>query len=377
LISSSRMNCAPPFRSTFLALLLATLAYGRARADQTWKNTPGNTDFNAGTSWVSGTAPTNSDKALFTAAAVAQPNLSASKSVFALSFTVAGASGYDLTSSNTSIKLTLLSNGSGTLSAINAANSSLTNIIDAPLILGAGTNAIVTFAQATGGTLVINGAITSTNAIGSLSLTGGGNYTFAGVNSYSGTTLINAGTLLVNGNQSSATGAVSVSNSGSTLGGIGTIGGATTVNAGTKITGGTNGGIGTLTVSGTKSLTFTGASANFATYLADLGSGTNNSDRIAVGGALDLSNAFDRIMFQGSADGTSSYILATYGSLSGTFNTVTNLPIGYQLIYNPTELDLIPLVAVPEPGTWLAGGLALVTLLRKPLRRSARPARGA
>jgi fibronectin-binding autotransporter adhesin len=363
------MNRATCFRSPVLALLLA-LASSPSHADQTWKNTAGNTDFNAGTSWVSGTAPSTGDKALFTAAAVAQPNLSASKSILALSFTVAGASGYDLTSSTTSIKLTVISNGSGASSAINAANTSLSNTIDAPMILGAGTANLVTFTQAAGGELVVNGAITSTFAISGLSLAGGGTYTFSGANSYSGTTQVNGSTLLVNGNQSSATG--EVNNAGGTLGGIGVIGGAVTVNAGTKITGGANGTIGTLTVNGTKSLTFTGASGNLAAYVADLANGTNNSDKIAVGGALDLSNAFDQLMFQGAADGTSSYILASYASRSGIFNTVTNLPTGYQLIYNSTELDLIPLAAVPEPGTWVAGGLALTALLRLPRRRLSR-----
>jgi autotransporter-associated beta strand protein len=203
---------------------------------------------------------------------------------------------------------------------------------------------------------------------GALTKNGAGSLTLSGNNSYTGLTQVNGGTLLVNGNQSSATGAVSVTNANSTLGGIGTIGGSAAVNAGASITGATNGTIGTLTVSGANSVTFTGASGNLATYLADLGSGINNSDRIAVGGAVDLSSSFDQLMFQGSADGTSSYVLATYGSHNSVFNTVTNLPLGYQLIYNSTELDLIPLAAVPEPGTWLAGGLALGALLGRPVR---------
>ena len=50
-----------------------------------------------------------------------------------------------------------------------------------------------------------------------------------------------------------------------------------------------------------------------------------------------------------------TYVLATYSSVSGTFDMVTGLPSGYQLIYGATELDLAP---VPEVSTWLSGALA-------------------
>src|SRR6266403_155784 len=66
-------------------------------AQQVWKNTAGDTDFNAGTSWVSGTAPGAGDVGAFSAAVVAQPNLSASLSISGLYFKGTGASGYDLT----------------------------------------------------------------------------------------------------------------------------------------------------------------------------------------------------------------------------------------------------------------------------------------
>src|SRR6266567_6761830 len=71
-------------------------------AQQVWKNTAGNTDFNAGASWVSGTAPGGSvDVAAFIAAEVSQPQLTADTSIAGLFFSGTATSGYDLTRSGT------------------------------------------------------------------------------------------------------------------------------------------------------------------------------------------------------------------------------------------------------------------------------------
>jgi hypothetical protein len=133
------------------------------------------------------------------------------------------------------------------------------------------------------------------------------------------------------------------------------------------ITGATSGTTGTLNLASTA--TFVGASGNLATYLVDIGGLT--SDKLAIGGALNLSSAFDQISFNtlSSLTGT-SYTLATYASVSGTFNTVTALPTGYSLVYNVngTELDLVQ-TAVPEPSTWLSGALVFASLLFTQRRR--------
>ena len=161
-------------------------------ANRIWGNS--GTNFNSGTSWSGGTAPGSNDVAVFNAAMVTQPNLSGSLTIQELNFSLAASSGYDLTSSNTGVKLTLTNTGTGATSAINAANTSGTNTIDAPIILGAAAASTQTFTQASGGTLVMNGIISSTNSV-TLSLTGG-IITLAGANTYSGGTTLASGTTL-------------------------------------------------------------------------------------------------------------------------------------------------------------------------------------
>ena len=94
-----------------------------------------------------------------------------------------------------------------------------------------------------------------------------------------------------------------------------------------------------------------------ASYLVDISGSA--SDKLAITGSLNLSGLFDKLAFTGTADGTTTYALATYSSITGTFDTVTGLPAGYQLIYGSTELDLAP---VPEPATWVGAALALGVL---------------
>src|SRR5205823_2094576 len=145
-------------------------------ANKTWSNT--GTDFNSAGSW-SGAAPGSSDVAVFSGVIGTHPNLSSSITVQELNFTITTSSGYDLTSSSTAIKLTLTNTGTTTLSAINAANTSGTNTIDAPIVLGAAAASIETFTQASGGTLIVNGVISNTNSV-SLSLAGTGIFQLAG-----------------------------------------------------------------------------------------------------------------------------------------------------------------------------------------------------
>src|SRR5438309_4379254 len=227
-------------------------------AQQQWKNTAGNTDFNAGTSWVSGTAPGNNDVGAFTSAAVAQPNLSASVQIAGLYFKGTGTSGYDLTRLGITQTLTLtatatsigMENNNGQAVAIGAENTSGTNTIDVPIILAPGTGTVSTIFQAAGGTLVINGVISGSTSTFGLSKTGGGTLTLSGANTYSGATTVSAGTLFVNGSLAAGS-AVTVSNSGTVLGGTGTINGSVSIaSSGAILQGGAGSTAQTLTLKG-------------------------------------------------------------------------------------------------------------------------------
>src|SRR5205809_832079 len=190
----SRWRSIVPAASAIFVLVLAFFLPERSAhaANRTWSNT--GTDFNAGASW-GGTAPGAADVAVFSSAAITQPNLSASLTIKELNFSATTSSGYDITSSSTSIKLTLTNTGTGAGGAINAANTSGTNTIDAPIVLGAAAGQTQTFTQANGGTLVVNGIISSTNSV-TLSLAGAGIITLAGANTYNGGTTLASGTTL-------------------------------------------------------------------------------------------------------------------------------------------------------------------------------------
>ncbi len=211
------------------------------------------------------------------------------------------------------------------------------------------------------GNTTVSGVIANNNAANTLASnltkSGSSTLTLTNANTYTGATSVTGGTLLVNGSTSTSS-AVTVNNSGTLLGGTGTVGGVVTINGPAAITAATSGTVGTLTMS--SGLTLAGTSGNLATYLVDIGSGANNSDRLTIGGALNLSGAFDRLTFNGTPDGVNSYVLASYASVSGTFDNVS-VPAGYALQYNASELDLV-LVPVPEPATVAAGLLALGTL---------------
>ena len=197
LSSKPRRNSPALF---FVIILIAStlLLAPKARpANRNWQNT--GTDWNTGTSWSGNQVPVAGDTATFQVAKVTNPNLSASDTISILNFSTAASAGYDITSSNTGIKLTLTSTGTTTSSAINAANTSGTNIIDVPIVLGAAAASTQTFTQASGGTLIVNGVISSTNTL-TLSLAGGGNVQFSGANTYAGATTVSAGVLNIRNN---------------------------------------------------------------------------------------------------------------------------------------------------------------------------------
>lgn len=205
------------------------------------------------------------------------------------------------------------------------------------------------------GNVNVTGAITDGAGGDKLSIRkiGPGTLTLSGTNTYSFATEVDlGGTLLINGDNSGASSgsAVLVTN-GSILGGTGTVGSLVAIQTSSLITGGTTATVGTLTLNSNVQL-------SAATMLVNLSGST--SDKLVIGGTLNLSNAV--LSFDGSADGTSTYVLATYANLSGdsTFAFVFNMPDGYDLVYGATELDLVP---IPEPATWIGGALALGALV--------------
>lgn len=204
---------------------------------------------------------------------------------------------------------------------------------------------------ADGGTVTFGGIINPNNdAVGTLDVTkvGPGRVVFAGNNIYDGPTTVAAGTLLVNGNQSTATGLVTV-DAGATLGGTGTIGGTTVVNG--SVTPGVDG-VGTLTLASAATIN--------GTYIADVTTGPNTSDLLAVTGSLTLGAASELNLpltntYEPPMVGGPAYTIATYtDTLTGTFAVVTNLPAGYFVDYGITTSNAITLQPVPEPATVLA-----------------------
>ncbi|MCA9190950.1 MAG: PEP-CTERM sorting domain-containing protein [Planctomycetales bacterium] len=144
------------------------------------------------------------------------------------------------------------------------------------------------------------------------------------------------------------------------VGGNGVIGGNLTVaTAGATAAPGAS--IGTLTVMGNTSISgileieFDGAGAGSIDLLDTTGTLT-----LAAGSTLNL------VQLGASAD-DAAYVFATYGTLSGTFTTVNNLPSGYTVnyAYNGNSIALVS--AVPEPSGLLAlaSGLGLAFVRRR------------
>jgi autotransporter-associated beta strand protein len=91
--------------------------------------------------------------------------------------------------------------------------------------------------------------------------------------------------------------------------------------------------------------------------------GSGSSNLFGVGGLLDLSSASSTVDFSvlGTLDDP-AYVFASYGSLNGTFGTVSNVPTGYAINYAYLG-NFIALVPVPEPTTISTLGCAAALAL--------------
>lgn len=190
-------------------------------------------------------------------------------------------------------------------------------------------------------TLAYDGIIASAGNTGVQTLVkdGTGTLLLGGASSFAGTTQVTAGT----------------------LGGTGSLASSLLVTAGATLAPG-SAGIGTFTVGGS-----TTTIAGLLAIEVDAG-GSGSADRLDATGLLDLSTGTSAVDF--TAIGTlddPAYVIANYGSISGTFATVTNLPTGYTLDYSYLGSS-VALVPVPEPGTLAvlgAAGLAAAFVRRR------------
>lgn len=207
-------------------------------------------------------------------------------------------------------------------------------------------------------THVYNGGLTN-GSPGSFALTKAGAATqvLNGPCSFTGSTLLNGGKLVINNTYTSA---ITVA-AGATLGGnLSSTAAITATAAGARI------------APGTATGTLTAASANLSTggilEIEIDGTATPANDRIVTTGVLNITNATLNLTVAGSAPPVA--ILATYGSLTGTFATTNGIPAGYNLVYNynnGVSSNNIALVEVGDPYlAWLASFPTLTGANRAP-----------
>ncbi|MCE9630165.1 MAG: autotransporter-associated beta strand repeat-containing protein [Planctomycetia bacterium] len=236
-----------------------------------------------------------------------------------------------------------------------------------------------------GGDLVLDhnsSSYTFANPItGSVRVTqrGAGKTILSGSNSYSGATIVAGGTLALSAATSNIASSASIDvaagsildvagvtggfelASSQTLSGEGGIIGGVKANAGSTIAP-AGSGIGALSFSSTLSLSGT----------LGIGLSGTTTDLASIAGTLTLDPASTVIFSVGSPLNEPFYVFATYGSLAGTFGTVSGLPTGYTLDYNYLAGNQIALVAVPEPSTLAlaaAGCLTALAIARRTRRR--------
>ena len=208
----------------------------------------------------------------------------------------------------------------------NALGNSTFNFNGGVLKAGAGSNAdfmsgLDSAVVGTGGAIIDTNGETiaiaqQLNGTGALTKQGAGTLLLNATNTYPGATTVTAGTLAGNGS----------------------VAGPLVVSAGAVIAPGNA--IGTFGAAGAT------VSGSFACQI----DGASN-DQLAVSGALDLSSATDSLDIAVSGAGATLpvYVIASYTTLNGTFNTVNGLPSGYSVDYAYNGGTQIALVQALSP----------------------------
>lgn len=208
-----------------------------------------------------------------------------------------------------------------------------------------------------------------------LTKTGTGTETLTGANTYTGATTVNAGALFVNGSTAFGS-AISVNNSGTTLGGSGTINGSINlVSSGTNLSPGASG-VGSIGILQTGSVTL-GLGSNFNVDINGTTAGVSY-DQLKVTGTVSVTGSNLVITAGPSLSiGQTFYIVLndSTDAITGTFaqgSTVMASNNGDVFLINylangdggATGNDIaLTVSALPEPGTFLPGFLAIVLLI--------------
>ncbi len=190
-----------PFAVSVLGALMVPSLHA---VNNFWDNT--GTDWSTDSNWTgTGYPDSGGDVAIFSSAAVTNPNLSQSESISRITANSSGSQGYTVTSDNSGISLTVGTNGDGNASAINYTPTTGTFTFDAPVVFGAASsttqyvNVNATANPSVYGNVIMNGAVTTSNAI-TLDKTGNGYLTLSSSNNaLSGNIQVSAGKLVMSG----------------------------------------------------------------------------------------------------------------------------------------------------------------------------------
>jgi autotransporter-associated beta strand protein len=366
------------------------LCSGQFAHAQTWDGGGGDNLWNNGGAsgnWTGAAAPANNGTAdiTFGGSNRLTPDMDANWSISSLTFD-SGAGAFTLGSTG---GFTLTIQGGGVTN-----NSTSTETIDNAITLGAAQTWNATSGNLSFGGNIDNGGFlltisggSNTSSSGVISGSGGltkneaGTLALSGPSTYTGATTINAGSLFVNGSTAAAS-AVTVNNSGSTLGGSGTINGSVNVaSSGANLSPGASG-IGSTAILHTGALTLSSGS-NFNIDLNNTTAGTGY-DQATVTDTVSI-NGSNLIVAAGSSlsIGDKFFILLNDSTdlVTGAFaqgGTVTASNNGDTFVVNYLDNgdggavgnDIsLTVTSVPEPGTWIAGGLALVAIALHQRRR--------